>query len=400
MNVKEFLSRCAVGFVLIGLCCEAGAQPAPPLSLNALFQPRYREWIRRHPDEFNWMVLALICGSAPKGLQDARPGSLTTNNVIWETWADDDFTFSIPPNPHKPPAWSERDELLHLMNNPLMLEHAATPRVGAEAAMAMPIPPPPVEGKQEVRRNLAAFSSIVSRGLWYQEGIANWIKAHPDGKLSFFPGSIEIKAVWTPDDGNDNSKFPSHWNLDENGKRYKLLALHIMTNALPEWTWATWEWGGNVNYCVGPGGCSDRFGCTPASGCTLNQLGNGVQLSRSVLNIFRQLKVSKEWTGYRLHGSQILEDNAPLPTVLWNSKMEGKFRSTSSCLACHARARVDRSGRADCTFGLKVQSQNNQEGYLDYPPEPAIPERETTSFIWAFIQAGSIKDGKRACPGN
>lgn len=382
--------------IVVTDCSALHHRSAPPLSFKGLFNPRYRGWIREHPDQFNWMIFGLIVQPVSQKLQMPRAGGLSTNNVLWETWADDDCTFLVPPDPRHPPSKSKCKQRLRFERNPLAfrIEQEIRKTIGEDAIA--PIPPHPEE-EQEVRRNPAAFSSIVSRGLWYQEGIAKWMRFHPTTTMKFFRGSIEVKAVWAGTDPSVDQAFPFHWNLAEDNKHYKLVGLHIMTNALPEWTWATWEWMGNPNYCDGADACSDSFGCTPASGCISSHFQSAAPITSAVLNIFRLLKISNEWTGYRLHGSQTLIDNKPTPTVLGNTAIEMQFPSTASCLACHARAKVDLSGKADCTVGMISSDPSGPIGNLEYPSEQEDPTHQRTSFIWAFLRAGSIHTTTPAC---
>ena len=378
----------------------AVSQHAPPLSLKALFDPRYQRWIEKHPDQFSWMVFALICKQAPANMQIVRADSTgksnLTNNSIWETWADDDFTFPQSPNPRDVPGWRNRHEDKHFVVDPLMALtiHASVRELeGERADFLNPIPPIPNPQNEEVRRNYAAFESITTQGLWYQEGIARWVQAHSNRELRFSRGSIEIKAVWQRmPDGSTDTTLPYHANYDQYGHRYRLRGLHIMTNALPQWTWATWEWVGNGGLQCDEIKCNDDFGFdSKASAASRHAVPTQV-----VLQMFSSLGVKDEWAGYRLRGSQILRDGRPDPDRLGNSNMEESFLPTSSCVSCHRQARVDpRNGKADCKMGFIDNNPGHQVGTTVY--QSNIPPT-ATSFIWAFIKASSVSSGKRACP--
>jgi hypothetical protein len=92
-----------------------------------------------------------------------------------------------------------------------------------------------------------------------------------------------------------------------------------------------------------------------------------------------------------------LIDNKPTPTVLGNTAIEMQFPSTASCLACHARAKVDLNGKADCTVGMISSDPSGPIGNLEYPSEQEDPTHQRTSFIWAFLRAGSIHTTTPAC---
>jgi hypothetical protein len=307
--------------------------------------------------------------------------------VIWETWATDDFTF--PKNPQTVPVWSHRmfqpEKTLHPDPLIALFDSSRIQILGGKNQGLE-------ESGEEVRRNYNAFQSITTRALWYQEGLAQWAKNHPE-PLLFHRGSVEIKAVWIRAFPSDKSDY--HWNYANDGIKYKLVALHIMTNALPEWTWATWEWADNPGRCNYIN-CVDHFGTKPS--CILSQNQAAAyppgKLSYGVKKMFSKLGVNSEWKGYRLKGSQVFKEGRASRVKLGNTKMENDFMDTSSCIACHARARVFPNGKADCSLGFA--NLHPLTGYLDYPPNDAIAPY-TTGFIWAFLRASSKKPGENQC---
>ena len=56
------------------------------------------------PDKSAWQVFIAINALAPSQ-QQVGPSNVTTNNAIWETWADDSLTFPSSPNLSSPPQW-------------------------------------------------------------------------------------------------------------------------------------------------------------------------------------------------------------------------------------------------------------------------------------------------------
>lgn len=389
---------CLSVFMLVVFSLRGAAQQAPPLSLRAMFQPRYQSWIRAHPDEFSWMIFALISQPAPREHQCKVAGGKWTNNAVWETWADDNFTF--PTSPNSPPIWGRRmrDSSKHLKKDPLKAFHEpgqlSAPLQKVILEQIPPIPPDGDASGEEVRRNYAAFRTITTRGLWYQEGLRDWFGKHP-GSLKFRRGSIEIKAVWAQAFADDTEKF--HVNYLADGTPYKLISLHISTNALPQWTWATWEWVGNRDRCDETG-CKDAFGAAPPfvspNDREVSTPYAAGELRPRLRALFRRAGLTDEWTGYRLKGSQILREGQPTPALLGNSQMEGDFLPTASCMACHARARVTLSGKGDCSVGLKQDTQG-KTGYTDFPAQGDVAPY-TTGFVWAFIRA-SGRDGGKSC---
>src|SRR5258708_12709831 len=61
-------------------------------------------------EKFNWGVLVAVSKKAPDSLQFEVGEQKKTNNAVWETWADDPFTFPAMPDPAKPPQWKDRNK--------------------------------------------------------------------------------------------------------------------------------------------------------------------------------------------------------------------------------------------------------------------------------------------------
>ena len=82
--------------------------------------------------------------------------------------------------------------------------------------------------------NRASFDFIVKNDLWYVEG---QVAAFKRGTPVVFPiESKEVKAVWKAIAEGDKPRF--HWATGTDGKTYGLVALHMITKDLPNWTWA------------------------------------------------------------------------------------------------------------------------------------------------------------------
>jgi hypothetical protein len=144
-------------------------------------------------------------------------------------------------------------------------------------------------GSEEVRRNKAAFQFILDNNLFTEDGL---ISAFVKDKPIVFPtDAIEVKANWIPADspGIDPSKY--HTNIASDGKRYALVAMHIISKQIPNWTWATFEhqdMAGRCDYI----GCRDSFGAidsnVSARMCCNLENGDGGAPSGSGRKGFRQ----------------------------------------------------------------------------------------------------------------
>lgn len=163
-----------------------------------------------------------------------------------------------------------------------------------------------------------------------------------------------------------------------------LMSFHISTKDTPQWVWTTFEHVTNPGRCDFTG-CNDSYGYgSPDSKLPSDAADNftnvhvkndglrvdsmifelgeqypGGKISAGLAAVFKAkgfgstdqgnrkypLATDKGWLSYRLKGSQVNFTNAMgRATRLGNSITEGGFMTTSSCIACHARASVKASG--------------------------------------------------------
>ena len=390
-----------------------------------------------YPDEFNWKLLAAISKEAPPSLQFPA-GAATTHNAVWETWADDPFTFPAHPVPGNPPKWQDRNKNLSfepILQLQLRFLEGGKQRVSDVHTEAL-IPDHGTNNVEVVFRNKSSFDFIINNDLFYQEGLAAAYKqgvnsnGYPSGvKLEFNPDAVEVKAVYSPLEGNPAlNKDNCHWNYAADGKAYGLVALHIMSKQLPNWTWATWEWSGNTpdQPNGNPGrsdwyGSRDDFGAVytgPSGGDThfqapnVDKQGNPVlgalypsgKLTGGLLKIFKDAGYSdewlKEWSNYRLKGSQVdFTDPTGAANLVGNSVTENGFVQTSSCMTCHGSASVGLTGRPNPSIGFTLDGQSRY-GPIDpawfYDVSKFDANQQygryavtyyPVDFVWAFLRA-------------
>jgi hypothetical protein len=357
-----------------------------------------------NPDMFAWQVLAQICQNAPAQTQ-VRSGSqsLATNNVIWETWADDGDTFPQSGKISQPPQWpggQARPKLLRqpaqqVVFNQLLQQSRATQAQLLGGRAGKPASGPPMESlvTEEVRRNLDTFNYIVQNNLWYTEGQE---AAFNKGVSIGFPTTaIEVKADWVPI--NTSQKPSYHWNYDSSGNLVGLVALHIITKDLPNWFWATFEWVGNDGRCDYIG-CQDSFGVTPANVSPVTPVGGKYApgtLTPALLTLLSKNNIAMEWQNYRLKGTQIdFTDSTGRPTHLGNSVTEHGFVPTASCITCHAKATVNGAGQRLTVF---LPNTSPVQGSLGTPDpgwffsnsNPPTMLYLQLDFVWGFALASS-----------
>ena len=125
------------------------------------------------PDQFNWTLFVSICVKAPDELQpkvSVNAKETQSNNALWETWADDGFTFPQNPQPSNPPKWADRNKskiLRPVGGLELLLSRRRLSNAGA-----LVVPTPADTTPEEVRRNEPAFHYIIDNNLFFREGLA------------------------------------------------------------------------------------------------------------------------------------------------------------------------------------------------------------------------------------
>ena len=359
----------AVFALAFGMAPYAHAQNDPAPALN-------------QPDLVSWELFAGV--NAPA----AGPGN---NNVVFETWASDQDTFTA--NPVWPAGAS-----------PMILRPPAL----AEFKPVRPGLQPRVlpGGSEETRRNRVTFDFIVTNNLYKRSGLR---AAFASGKKIDFPiDSVEVKANWVPINSVAN---PSHYHVNtaSDGKRYALVSMHIISKQIPNWTWATFEHEENKGRCDYIG-CSDNFGAVdpfvpPEPPSQTGKIYPACKKTPTLLAMFQKAHLAPEFQYYCLKGSQTDFTTATgLPTRLGNSVTEQGFDNTSSCMTCHSRAAFNVYGQPFPNAGflfppvpslcptpnptIDVCSPNGAPQPEWFYVSPGTPQQrpiyDTADFVWAI----------------
>jgi hypothetical protein len=292
------------------------------------------------PDQLAWQFFIQVNTSAG--------GS----NALFETWASDTDTFN--PNPHFPATAA-----------PLALHAPVVPAQGRLALQRggrlLPAVPPGPGVLEESRRNRESFDFIVQNNLFKISGL----RAAFGKTLSFPVAAMEVKANWQlvsdiPAFTNGRVALADvpklyHVNTGADGKQYAFVSMHIISKAVPNWTWATFEHKFNPGRCDILG-CKDSFGAvtqvvqpnrTPDQGYPDCVKTPALQAMISAANW------DPAFANYCLKGSQTdFTDASGLDIRVGNSVTESGFVDQSSCMTCHGRAAFDRSGNATSQAGF------------------------------------------------
>jgi len=324
--MKRRFTRAIVGGAFVLFAAPAVAQVDPNPAMN-------------NPDKLAWQLFIQMNsrGQGP--------------NSVFETFASDSDTFQLNPQyPAGPATPSLRPAILPQMARDMSL------RTGAPRPTLMPDPRFTFE---ETRRNRPSFDFIVNNNLFKRSGL----KAAFGRDLTFPVDAIEVKANWLPvefiPDFTKNqvtvAQVPQlyHVNSDRQGKRYALVAMHVITKQVPNWTWATFEHRFNPARCDITG-CRDSFGAQ-APVVPPSQISDAgypdCTKSPALSAMFAAADIEPVYVNYCLRGTQVdFVDNAGLDIRLGNSVAEAGFVATSSCMTCHGRAAFDANGRAVSPF--------------------------------------------------
>lgn len=255
------------------------------------------------------------------------------NNATFETWASDTDTFKVNPQFPTGPTPS-------VLHPPVVATagRSILQRLGRKFPAIAPGP----GVLEETRRNRAAFDFIVQNNLYNISGL----RAAFGKPLSFPVDAIEIKANWV-DLSTVSDPTLYHVNTGADGKQYALVAMHIISKEVPNFTWATFEHRLNSGRCDIIG-CKDTFGAQPAV-VPPNSIADQGYPDCAQTPVLGTMIATANWdpafANYCLKGSQVdFIDNTGLDVRLGNSVTEHGFVDQASCMTCHSRAAFDASG--------------------------------------------------------
>ena len=276
------------------------------------------------------------------------------SNALFETWASDTDTFK--PVPQFPTTAT-----------PMVLREPVVPALGRQALQRggrlLPAIPPGRGFLEESRRNKDSFDFIVQNNLFKISGLRAAF-----GKTIVFPvGAMEVKANWRL--VTDIPAFSGgrvaladvpnvyHVNTGSDGKQYAFVSMHIISKAVPNWTWATFE------HKFNPARCDIHR--MPRFVRSADQSGEAEHrraeqgypdcVKTAPLNaMLAAANIDPVFANYCLKGSQTdFTDDTGLDIRLGNSVTEEGFVEQSSCITCHGRAAWDNAGNATTTGGFR-----------------------------------------------
>lgn len=259
-----------------------------------------------------------------------------------------------------------------------MAGNAMTEATGPDCSM---------NNQEHVNLNPTLVTFLRKENLWNRAGVNAYTSA---GKKIVMPqGAIEIKTNWV---NVGSASAPGYITMqDGNGNTWKMIALHLNSKQLPNWTWATFEHKDNTCYSKYLN-ARDSFGfpdgaTTPSA--ALQTVFSHYGVDASVAN------------NYRLAGAQTdFTDDTGRPIILGNSVTEAGFQTTSSCVTCHGRASVNAKGSPELSvFNSQNQSFNGPLDPTWFFGANGVQNNFTTDFMWsmAFCMAADASSESQ-CP--
>ena len=455
--MKRILFATLVPAVALGAATMLSSQPTPlaaPVPNPAMTTP----------DETAWSIF----------IQAVRPPTATSQIKIklppttFETWPSDAETFAVGAKPistaprpstgidQRPPVLPSVGTRADLPRGPVASgahltlgaggsgksPGAETPASAAQPALPNPLPPglaaqgcdatyepqfyePACDANmvEEVRRNPAAYNYIINNKLNARSGL---IKAYNNNMTITFPtDSVEVKMNWLPVaelasyyPGVPVSQFYVATDMVAGQQKpYALVAMHVISKLVPNWTWATFEHQGNRGRCDFIG-CKDLFGATDSDVPPANKpdgSGQGTvyancRKTTALLAAFKAARVDPVFNNYCLKGSQTdFTDNTGLAVRLGNSITESSFVPQASCMTCHGSANINSQGRATTVFGFI--GGNGQVGPINplfynslsggrayYQNQPGLTRTAISAdFVWSvpFCAYDDVTDPKK-----
>jgi hypothetical protein len=347
-------------------------------------EPQDSRQAARNSDEYAWRLFVALDWPA-----DPKAAFGTAGPVAWEVWKNASEVYRD--DGGDPGPWDaqrattvadeKRFETFSLKDIPV-----ARHIIGGKM---VPLTDPVASAKRltEIRMSRATFEYIRANELYNIDGQMRLVAS---GRRVSFPSSAtEIKAKWRPIRDDERARYHTVTVrlADGTERLYGLTALHIVSKALPQWFWATFE---HVDNTTLPGAdgwqlpSRDRFACAgERDDC--NRAPRGIGLEHTV------------WQNYRLRGTLTrFVDDSSRPLLLANSELEAGMQQTSSCMTCHARSSLALVGGApvrlpifEATAGLERRGSIGlpRADWFEDPSDSRKRLFEPLDFVWSLSKA-------------
>ena len=372
-------------------------------------EPRDARAAATNSDEYAWRLFVALNWPANAATRTSDPKAAfgADQPVAWEVWANavdiyrDDGSDPGPwiiagqagkglaeSNSRRSPPSAAADENRF---ETFSLKDISNARHIVDGKM-VPLTDPAASARRltEIRMNRAAFEYIRANELYNLDGQMRLVAT--DRPVNFPQAATEIKAKWRPIRSDEKARYHTVTVrlADGSTRLYGLTALHIVSKALPQWFWATFE---HIDNPTLPGAdgwqlpSHDHFACVGAPD-NCNRAPRGIGLEGTV------------WQNYRLRGTLTrFVDTAGRPALLANSELEAGMQQTSSCMTCHARSTLALAGNVPTRLPIfdtsGTTSAIGRRGYTGLPKpqwfeDPSNSAKrlfEPLDFVWSLSLA-------------
>lgn len=390
----------------------AAAQAAPSSQPNVhLRDPRgHATQALSDPVDFAWsMFVYLNWPELPnyRGMPDPN-GRIGQGPAVWESFKNVSEVYK--PGGHRPPpfpVWNELPPIPGHTSRPSAKKIAAIGPVDSKWIHFL-AEPAMIDGQQicdsnsvpiqyDVRGNISYFDYVVNNPAGYelfnvqgqQAALAN-----PNFNFDFPTETLEVKASWRVlEPGVDDSRYWTaigvYWDTNRVLRTAKigLTGIHIISKALPDWVWITFEQVDNPSatfkYLLGQKGTP--VGANP----------NFDQALAPINQTWQNALQGTKWQYYTLMDVQTkFMTPTQKPSLLSNTQMETYFQPNSSCISCHNLASIGNPLKPSQQLRLKLfYPLNPYVGDIDFNavankqfPGEAFKEMD---FLWSLRNAQS-----------
>ena len=368
---------------------EAEASQEKTLDIGSIWsaisnQDEAKDSALNNTDMYAWQLFVALnwpVDDAANGQPDTGKTLNSGSATVWETWKKTTEVYL--PDGSPPPPWNAPKE---------------TPAEVLAKAEQMGLPPGPfqnlaefvqVDGfdfkdkqgvtvRYEVLMDKAAFDYIVQEKIYNLNGQEALAKT--DRPFDFPNNAMEVKTSWIWLEGNPdratieetyytvnayyqtlgNDGMPTGYEVG----RAAMSGMHIITKALPQWVWITFENVDNAKY---------------TQSTVELPIPEGAKAANSV---YQKALTGSVFANYQLIGTQIEFTDNGQPTLLANSQIESAFQQTSSCITCHELATVATTDSGALRFPFIDTSGGNVNYYVgDPPPTPGFKKMD---FVWSL----------------
>jgi hypothetical protein len=360
--------------ILFSACAARQSAPAEDsrFSLSSVSavvtdQQRATQSAGQDPLTYGWMLFVYANWPAlagQRGVPDPSKKWGSAVPVVWQTWKSSGEVYVNPDQTPLP--WDQQPA------GPPVLMHGEI-----DGRSVLDYNQNPV--MYQVNMNHAAFDYLMQTSLYRfdkQEALRTIVMPPPPG-VAFPADAMEIKASWRILDPVTDRDVMNRY-LTQRVQYYGsdctalnvivgLTGLHIISKALPNWYWVTFEQVDNAT--------------TTQTKLTVPIPPNVATMNTQIQQIF----AGTPWQYYQMNGYQTDYNS---PTILANSQMETNFQSSSSCMTCHSLSSI---GLTSNPQGVRFQFFNNFQGYTGNPPAdvfgPGPGQYTKLDYVWSMREA-------------